>query len=157
MRMWCVLTYKCKDNTFPKCGEVRWGKADNIIGHTYQGYRPYLIISNNAFNQSSGYSWCIPFTTKRKYKYSPVHVNFVKGTIAGLYQDSTLMVENLTQIKNESFGDAVHIMSAKDMKDVAQALEIQMPFLTLMKKIYNYQKPRQNTVACRWQINYAVV
>ena len=76
------------------------------------------------------------------------HVNFVKGTIAGLYQDSTLMVENLTQIKNESFGDAVHIMSAKDMKDVAQALEIQMPFLTLMKKIYNYQKPRQNTVAC---------
>ena len=142
MRMWCVLTNRCKDNTYPKCGEVGWGKDENAVGHMYKGYRPYLIISNDQFNQSSGCSWCIPFTTKRKSNSSPVHVNFSKGTIAGLYQDSTLMIENLTQIANQNFGNAVHLMSIKHMSEVARALEIQMPFLNAVQTFYNHKKQR---------------
>ena len=115
--------------TTPKDGEVRWGSVEDASGHSYRGFRPYLVVSNETFNLTSGNSLCLPFTTKRYEKYSPVHVNFAAGSINGLYKNSTLMVENPIVIPNENLGNPVHLMSQEDMDRVARALSIQIPCL----------------------------
>lgn len=71
--------------TTPKIGEIRLGYVEAQGNtHKYTGVHPYLVVSNNVYNQKSGQTEVIPFTTKRMYSHNPVHVNFKVGEVNGL-------------------------------------------------------------------------
>lgn len=115
----------------PQWGEIRWGSVIDAVGHTYRGYRPYLVISNNTFNGSSSDSLCIPFTASRWGRESPVHIDFEAGSISSLERNSTLMVENMVNVPNKNLDKIVHILDYESLIKVKSAISIQIPLLQL--------------------------
>lgn len=69
--------------SIPKIGEIRFGYASDdesrLSTHKYVGVHPYLVVSNNTYNKTSGQCEVIPFTTKRIGKYNPVHIEYKAG------------------------------------------------------------------------------
>ena len=58
--------------TTPKLGEIRYGLVEGSNNtHRYVGIRPYLIVSNDKYNEFSGQAEVIPFTTKTNGEPQP--------------------------------------------------------------------------------------
>lgn len=120
--------------TPPKFGEIRWGyfRADNVFPqdvHKYVGIHPYLIISNDRYNQVSGQCEAIAFTTKRFEKYNPVHVDFQIGEVEGLDMPSTLAVESRITARNNHFSDPIGTFSTENWQKAVPAIMRQNPIL----------------------------
>lgn len=95
--------------SIPKIGEIRFGYASDdesrLSTHKYVGVHPYLVVSNNTYNKTSGQCEVIPFTTKRIGKYNPVHVEYKAGEVSGLIKDSTLIIEEETRYEIASLAN----------------------------------------------------
>lgn len=116
--------------TTPKIGEIRLGYVkDANDTHKYVGVHPYLIVSNNIYNQKSGQAEVIPFTTKRMNSRNPVHVDFQVGEVNGLQQDSTLVVESRDVLLNTQLSDPIGSFSDENWRRAANAMVVQCPFL----------------------------
>lgn len=124
--------------TPPKFGEIRWGyfSADNVFPrdvHKYVGLHPYLIISNDKYNQVSGQCEAIAFTTKRFERYNPAHVDFKAGEVEGLYEPSTLAVESRITARNVHFSDPIGTFSTENWQKAVPAILRQNPILRYMQ------------------------
>lgn len=118
--------------TVPKIGEIRLGYVEAQGNtHKYTGVHPYLVVSNNVYNQKSGQTEVIPFTTKRMYSHNPVHVNFKVGEVNGLTQDSTLIIEGRDTLLNTQLSDPVGFFTDGNWVKAANAMVVQCPFLRL--------------------------
>lgn len=117
--------------TCPKSGEIRLGYvcADQSSTHKYIGIRPYLIVSNDVYNQYSGQSECIPFTTKRFRSSSPAHVDFSIGEVSGLNKNSTLAIEARDTIRNSNLSDPIGFFTQANWDKVVPAMLAQNPCL----------------------------
>lgn len=118
--------------TTPKIGEIRLGYVESSNGtHKYTGVHPYLVVSNNIYNQTSGQTEVIPFTTKRMNSRNPVHVNYVVGEVNGLWEDSTLIVEGRDTLQNMQLSDPIGFFSDDNWRRAANAMVIQCPYLRM--------------------------
>lgn len=116
--------------TIPRPGEIRIGTAQApTTAHRYSGTRPYLVISNERYNKTSGQCEVIPFTTKRFRDSNPVHVDFKAGDIAGLCKNSTLVVESRDILPNESLSEPIGFLSQRNWKRVSKAMIFQNPYI----------------------------
>ena len=75
-------------SSIPKIGEIRLGyvantNQDEKAVHKYCGVHPYLVVSNNVYNKSSGQCEVIPFTTKRWNSHNPVMLSTVWAKLKG--------------------------------------------------------------------------
>lgn len=119
----------------PKIGEIRLGyvantNQDEKAVHKYCGVHPYLVVSNNVYNKSSGQCEVIPFTTKRWNSHNPVHVKYSVGEVEGLAQESTLVIEGRDTLLNSQLSDPIGVFSDKNWKRAANAMIIQCPMLS---------------------------
>lgn len=118
----------------PKIGEIRFGYVPNDESrstvHKYVGVHPYLVVSNNVYNKTSGQCEVIPFTTKRSVSRNPVHVDFRAGEVAGLNRDSTLIIEGRDTISNCQLSDPIGEFSEDNWRRAANAMVIQCPFIS---------------------------
>ena len=119
----------------PKIGEVRFGyvaesEAKTSV-HKYVGIHPYLIISNNVYNKTSGQCEVIPFTTKRTNGHNPVHVDYKAGEVEGLKKDSTLVIEGRDTIRNLQLSEPIGIFTETNWAKAVNAMMIQCPFLNV--------------------------
>lgn len=117
----------------PKIGEIRFGYASDdesrLSTHKYVGVHPYLVVSNNTYNKTSGQCEVIPFTTKRIGKYNPVHVEYKAGEVSGLVKDSTLIIEGRDTLLNCQLSEPVGEFTEDNWGRVVEAMKVQCPFL----------------------------
>lgn len=79
---------------------LRWSvwraNLDPTAGHEQAGFRPVLVISNEAFNRRSGLVTVLPLTTAR----SPVHPweVFLAAHVGGLPNDSIVLSHQIRTI-----------------------------------------------------------
>lgn len=124
--------------TTPRFGEIRLGyfEPENVPSgtHRYVGLHPYLIISNDVYNRTSGQCEAIAFTTKRFGKRNPVHVDFPVGEVDGLYKPSTLAVESRVTARNCHFSEPIGKFTSENWQKAAPAIMIQNPILCYMQQ-----------------------
>ena len=117
--------------SIPKSGEIRLGLVDTTQvadgSHKYTGLRPYLVVSNNVYNNTSRHAEVIPFTTKRFNSKNPVHVQYLKGEVSGLVQNSTLVVEGRTTLPHSSLSEPIGIFTEDNWKKAAKGMALQTP------------------------------
>lgn len=118
----------------PRIGEIRFGYVPDsetkTAAHKYVGVHPYLVVSNNIYNKTSGQCEVIPFTTKRFRSANPVHVDYKVGEVAGLSQDSTLVIESRDTIANCHLSDPIGEFNDDNWRRAANAMVIQCPFIS---------------------------
>lgn len=116
--------------TIPKSGEIRLGyvNADNG-NHKYTGIRPYLIVSNNVYNNTSNHAEVIPFTTRRFDSKNPVHIQFPKGEVKGLNENSTLIIEGRTTLPHNQLTEPIGYFNSDNWKKAATGLLYQNPHI----------------------------
>lgn len=118
--------------TTPKLGEIRYGLVEGSNNtHRYVGIRPYLIVSNDKYNEFSGQAEVIPFTTKRMGSHNPVHIDYKAGEVDGLYKDSTLVIEGRDTLRNDHLSDPVGVFTKDNWIPVVNAMVVQCPMLAL--------------------------
>lgn len=118
-------------STVPQIGEIRLGYVNDVNNnvHKYNGLHPYLIVSNNIYNKTSGQCEVIPFTTKRYESKNPVHVDYNVGEVAGLVRDSTLIIEGRDTLLNTQLSDPIGTFTDNNWEKAARAMVIQCPML----------------------------
>ena len=104
-------------------------KQEGKTVHKYYGVHPYLIVSNNVYNENSGQCEVIPFTTKRWNSRNPVHVDFGVGEVDGLPHESTLVIEGRDTLLNSQLSEPIGTFSDKNWQRAANAMVIQCPML----------------------------
>lgn len=122
-------------NSVPRFGEIRLGyvkEGEPSPTHKYVGLHPYLVISNNTYNRTSGQCEVIPFTTKRFGKRNPVHVDFIAGEVSGLDKNSTLVVESRDTLLNSQMSDPIGHFTHENWLRVIPAIVTQNPFLSIL-------------------------
>lgn len=118
--------------SIPKIGEIRYGYVEGTNKcHKYTGIHPYLVVSNNKYNECSGQAEVIPFTTKRRGRKNPVHVDYAAGEVAGLHKDSTLVIEGRDTLRNTQLSEPIGYFTDENWKPAIQAMIIQCPMLEL--------------------------
>lgn len=75
-------------------GEIYWMNVESNVQHINKGFRPVLIVSNDACNTNSPVVTVVPLTTADK-KYMPTHVvTYIEGT------KNTILCENLMSVNS---------------------------------------------------------
>lgn len=114
--------------SIPKSGEIRLGLVETASGkHKYTGLRPYLVVSNNVFNNTSGHAEVIPFTTKRHKSKNPVHVHYRADEVVGLTRNSTLIIEGRTTLAHSDLSEPVGYFTQENWEKAAVAMVLQTP------------------------------
>ena len=75
-------------------GDIYIANLSPVTGSEQGGIRPVLIIQNNTGNRHSPTLIAAAITGHFKGKYQPTHVR-LKGAACGLFQDSTVLLEQL--------------------------------------------------------------
>lgn len=111
------ITYKKGDIIF-----VKNEGYQAVIG-IQSGNRPYLVVSNNVFNQYSPVLNCVPLTTKTAKK-SPVHLILDKNV--GLPHDSVVLCEQLQIISKSSITNVICTLPNKLIEQINKLIEFQL-------------------------------
>ena len=117
----------CNAN-FPKVGEVWLGEVNNAIGSQQGGMRPFLIVSNDAFNEFSPTVHALPITSNIEND-SPVHVKIQAGEIAGIPLDSVIRVESGWYLNKFQLVKRLGIANHRITSEVADCLIWQYQFI----------------------------
>ena len=72
------------------------GDSKDHRSSVQQGYRPVIVLQNDAHNQCSNTTVIAPLTTRRK-KNLKSHVNLNKGE-GGVMKDSTILLEQMRTV-----------------------------------------------------------
>lgn len=121
-------------SSVPRFGEIRLGYVEATSPnrtHKYVGLHPYLVISNNTYNRTSGQCEVIPFTTKRFGKANPVHVDFLVGEVKGLNKKSTLVIESRDTLLNSQLSEPIGFFTKENWAKVIPAINIQNPIFSI--------------------------
>lgn len=130
-------------NSIPKMGEIRYGYNENPENHKYGGIRPYLIVSNNVYNKTSGLVEAIPFTTKRLNSENPVHIQYKAEEVQGLTKDSTLMIESRVTLSCQRFTEPIGHFTQENWTKAAVGMAYQNPCVIYA---FNQRQIQQNTL-----------
>lgn len=84
------------------------------------GYRPGLVIQNNAGNRFSPNLIVLPLTSSIKKQSQPTHV-VIKADDSGLRKDSMVICENPVCISKNKLGRYVTTLSNDYMSKIAEA------------------------------------
>lgn len=84
-----------------------------------QGYRPWLVVSNDTNNKYSTTCNIVPLTSRHKHNI-PVHVHCV---IQGI--NNTIMVEQIRTVEQSELGTFKWELDDDIMEQVANAISIQ--------------------------------
>lgn len=106
----------------PKRGDYIFVNLNPTKGHEQRGYRPALVISNNAFNRH-GTCFICPITSKAKLNRPFTVPSFVGG------MEGTILVEHTRSIDWEARG--ITYSNAADTDTVTQ---VQMMLVALITK-----------------------
>lgn len=121
-------SYFKSTQSIPKSGEVRLGYvSDENNNHKYTGIRPYLVVSNNVYNNTSGFAEVIPFTTKRFNSKNPVHIQYEQGEVKGLKEKSTLVIEARTTLPHAQLSEPIGYFNTDNWNKAAAGLLYQTP------------------------------
>lgn len=105
-------------------GDVIFVKNENtaVLG-VQSGSRPYLVVSNDKFNQYSPVLNCVPLSTKTTKK-SPVH--FFLSKSVGLQYDSVVLCEQLQVVSKNSVSYVMCTVPSTLLIQINQLLQFQL-------------------------------
>ena len=106
-----------------KKGDIIFVENNNITESGIQGNsRPWLVISNNKFNQFSPVLTCVALTTK--CKASPVHL-FLHKTL-GLPRNSYVLCEQIQTISKNNITKIICSLPDSVMAEINTLLSFQL-------------------------------
>lgn len=110
-------------NTYRK-GDIVFVKNEKtaVLG-IQSGSRPYLVVSNDKFNQYSPVLNCVPLSTKTTKK-SPVHFYLNKGV--GLQYDSVVLCEQLQVVSKTSVNYVMCTLPSALLVQINKLLQFQL-------------------------------
>lgn len=121
--------------SIPKSGEIRLGYVETDAyssdTHKYTGIRPYLVVSNNVYNNTSHQAEVIPFTTRRLNSKNPVHVQYPKGEVDGLARTSTLIVEGRITLPHSRLSEPLGVFTKDNWRKAAKGMALQNPHIVM--------------------------
>jgi len=111
----------------------KWGiyycSLDPAQGSEQRGYRPVLVVSNDAVNRSIPVSTILPFSSiKEGMKIYPTEV-FIPAEVSGLEKDSVVMLQ---QVRTLSHKRLVKFISS------LENLEYQKNVLDALRDYFEY-------------------
>ena len=104
-------------------GDIYIANLSPVTGSEQGGIRPVLIIQNNTGNRHSPTLIAAAITGHFKGKYQPTHVR-LKGAACGLFQDSTVLLEQLRTLDRSRLSAYMGNVGADKMQEVNDALAI---------------------------------
>ena len=115
-----------KQNVYLR-GEIWLANLDPTLGHEQSGFRPVLILSDNAFNQGlAGLTIVVPITSKERFVRSHVEILPPEG---GLSLRSFIKCEDIRSISTERFIKRLGVVTAKTLHET----ELRLRYLLAMK------------------------
>lgn len=104
-------------------GDIYYANLMPVVGSEQGGFRPVLIVQNNVGNYHSPTVIAAAITGYIKGKHQPTHVR-LKGSVCGLFQDSTILLEQLRTLDRARLGEYMGSVGKDKMKEVDTALNI---------------------------------
>lgn len=107
-----------------KRGDLYWAELAPRSGSEQQGRRPVIILSHDAFNQTSGWRSVIVIplsTSPTQGRRGPTVVPLSAG-IAGLGQDSFALCHQITTLDRAKCVEKIGTLPASAIKSVEAAL-----------------------------------
>jgi mRNA-degrading endonuclease toxin of MazEF toxin-antitoxin module len=106
-------------------GDIYMAELSQYSGSNVQaGYRPAVVVSNNACNKYSQIVTVLPFTSNLNKKYIPTHVLIIGS---GLPLPSIAMAEQITTIPQNNLQCKIgHIENKKARSRIRNAIKIQL-------------------------------
>ncbi len=114
--------------------------------HIQGGFRPVLVVSNNACNRTSSVISIVPLTSKPKKPNFPTHVVLEGG---GLKARSIALCEQLTLIDKKALRKKLGaIVTEASQEAIRKAIAIQLGLQIQYHKECNYMKTMENEMLC---------
>lgn len=118
-----------------KRGDIYYIAPTNLAaGSEQDGYRPAIVVSNNANNQNSSVIEVVYTTMKRKKVHLPTHVE-----ITSCPQPSIALAEQITPVDISRFRTYLGHITAKEESRLNEALAISLNLFDMTDIIRRYQ------------------
>jgi mRNA interferase MazF len=103
--------------------DIYYCSLDPVKGSEQKGFRPVLVVSNNAVNHSIPVSTVLPFSTvKEGTNIYPTEV-FIPQEVSGLPKDSVVMVQQVRTLAHKRLEKLASNLESRDyQKQVLDAL-----------------------------------
>ncbi len=98
---------------------------DPVIGSEQGGYRPVVIIQNDAGNLHAPTVIVVPLTGSAQKPDLPTHVRMPAGT-AGLWRDSTALCEQVRTLEKTRLNRRLGALNAEALRALDRALRVSM-------------------------------
>ena len=108
-----------------KRGDVFYVDLNPTKGSEQSGRRPVLVIQNDVGNEHAPTVIVAPLTTRKPSKEYPTNVNIKKG-IAGLKEDSAVLLSQIRTIDKTRLGKKVGSLPADIMLKIDDAIKISL-------------------------------
>jgi mRNA interferase MazF len=103
-------------------GEIYLANLRFTVNSEQNGFRPVLIIQNDAGNQHSSTVIIAAITSRMDKPALPTHVPV--GTGCGLRMDSLILTEQIRTLDKRRLGKCIGMLTEPEMKAVDSALAI---------------------------------
>lgn len=96
------------------------GDSTDYRSSIQQGYRPVIVLQNDAHNQCSNTTVIAPLTSRRK-KNLKSHVNLNKGE-GGVMKDSTILLEQMRTVNIYQLEKYIGTVNMKKIYEIDDAI-----------------------------------
>lgn len=107
-------------------------------GSEQDGYRPAVIVSNDANNIHSGVVEIVYCTTKKKRMYLPTHVR-----ITSIRRKCIALCEQITTVDKQRFKDYQGHLSEEEMAEIDEAMLLSLDIKNALEIVLKYKKENQ--------------
>jgi len=115
--------HAAKQVSFPRRGDVWWGRPDPVVGSKIGKTRPVLVMSNDQNNEFSDTINVLPITSsppKRRYHYEVI----LPEGVAGLETVSRVKANMVRTIDKARLVRFIGVLPGDFMPDVEQSLRV---------------------------------
>ena len=113
-----------------KRGDVFWAELEPRSGSEQRGRRPVVVLSNDGFNQTSGWRSVIvvPLTTSpAQAARGPTAIALPRGA-AGIRKESVALCHQVTTLDRGKLVQRLGALSSEQMLRIAEGLKAAMEF-----------------------------
>lgn len=103
----------------PKIGDIILISFDPSLGHEQKGYRPALVISDMKYNEVTGFSVCLPITTKIKGYPFEVKIDPESNVIGAILVDQVKCMD--LSARNYKF---IERLNKESLQEVQEKLKL---------------------------------